>query len=100
MSASTGTKDTLLDLLRSEKELFWIEHAALPIEERQQLWASRAAQLNSAISSVPPVPRCNFENSRSKEYQQDVSPSNIIPLLARRTPVHLLPFAGSCGEPP
>ena len=91
MAASTGNPDILLNLLHIEKETLWTQLAHLPIEERQRRWALRATQLNSALSTTPPVPRFGFEGSKEQSLQHEAIPSDTLPLTARRRSVPFSP---------
>lgn len=91
MAASIGNPDILLNLLHIEKETLWIQLAHLPIEERQRRWALRATQLNSALSTTPPVPRFGLEGSRESSLQHEALPSDAMPLIARRRSVQSPP---------
>ncbi|MCJ1251431.1 hypothetical protein MMC30_008664 [Trapelia coarctata] len=54
MSATTGSRDVLLETLRMEKGLFWTENSHLDHAEIQRLWSRRASELASVLGDAAP----------------------------------------------
>lgn len=94
MAGPTGAQDTLLNLLHLEKETLWTQLAHLPIEERQRCWAFRAAQLNSALSNTPPVPRLDLGGPKDNIIHNDAIRTDAMPLISRRRSVQNPPPVG------
>ena len=86
MTISNGSNDALLDLLKLEKENFYIAHSRLPTEERHRLWTLRAGQLNSALASVS-IPQPDARSSEQLLFQHGISSIHQAPLLERRISV-------------
>ena len=91
MTTSNGSDDALLDLLKLEKENFYIAHSRLPIEDRHRLWTLRARQLTSALASVS-IPQSDTRNSEQLLSRHGISSIPQAPLLERRISVLAIPL--------
>jgi len=79
MSASTGSRDVLLETLRMEKGLFWTENSHLDHAEIQRLWSRRASELASVLGDAAPPQSFPHENPTPQSAHYEA-------LVEQRTP--------------
>lgn len=61
----------LLDVLKTKKENFWLEHADLPVEELNRRWAAQTAELTSILGpAAPPLHRDNLKPNGGSMHMQ------------------------------
>jgi hypothetical protein len=49
-AATMGSQDLLLQILRTEREFFWVKHAHLGDAETQRRWSQRASEISSILN--------------------------------------------------
>lgn len=91
MAGQSGTP-SLLNVLKSERDIFLAENAALPPDEIQRLWEIRKAEFLAVLDGKAPTRPTNLD-STPKERKQHVSQAaslpTSIPTTGRRDSVRL-----------
>ena len=89
METPAPKQDTLLNILRIEKETFWTQHSCLPSEDIQQLWSARAEQLTSVLGPSAPTNCLDLGNPAPYPRRRAVHDGHALPAMVRRRSVRL-----------
>lgn len=90
MSATTGSRDLLLDSLRMEKTWFWMQNSHLDPAEIQRLWSGRASELVSVLGDAAPPRSFPLEKSVLQAAQYEAPMERRTPSMIRqRSVLHL-----------
>ena len=91
MAANTGLNDLLLNSLRMEKEMFWLQNTHLDQTEVQRRWTLRASELVAVLDGAAPTQSLRSDASRSKNTHPE-SLANPNPTSMARCRSVLYPF--------
>jgi hypothetical protein len=84
---------SILDVLKSEREAFFAEHASLSPGQIQRLWETRKTDILAVLDGQAPIRPSNTNSTPKQRNQQHVSQAAShpipIPKPARRTSVWL-----------